>query len=518
MEDCGVGGGQVSWISALISALANLDGLPYSRSTMTRPALFLLLPWILAAGLMPRPAGCAAGAEAVVPGYTDYESYSRQLKAIASSKVCTLGSLGRTLGGREVWCLTIGAPKADQRPAILVIGGVYPPQLVGSEMAVRLAERLARQAGKDAEVTRLVERVTFYFIPRPSPDACEAFFRRPYMERAENERATDDDGDGQRDEDGPDDLNGDGLISQMRVEDPAGSWMAHAKDDRVLIQADPKKNERGRWSVYPEGRDNDEDDRQNEDPPGGTALDRNFTFRYPYFQRGAGPHQMSEVESRTVADFAFSHPNIAAVFAFGIEDNLVRPWKPNAQAEAQRIKTTVLTVDASYLDYLGEQYRELRGVKEIAESAEPQGSLSPWAYFHYGRWSLACRPWSIPDVKGEVSPEAKKADAKPAEANPADAHPRAKHADGKAGPSKGEVNAASGTAEDSKASSEKEKLAADKAAADKAAADKRGAEDLNALRWFAQEKIDGFVAWKRIDHPDFPGAWSRWADSSPSYD
>ena len=34
---------------------------------------------------------------------------------------------------------------------------------------------------------------------------------------------------------------------------------------------------------------------------------------------------------------------------------------------------------------------------------------------------------------------------------------------------------------------------------------KQAAEDLNALRWFAEKKIDGFVDWKPVAHPDFPG-------------
>jgi hypothetical protein len=32
----------------------------------------------------------------------------------------------------------------------------------------------------------------------------------------------------------------------------------------------------------------------------------------------------------------------------------------------------------------------------------------------------------------------------------------------------------------------------------------RGADDINALRYFAKEKLDGFVPWKEVKHPDFP--------------
>ena len=35
--------------------------------------------------------------------------------------------------------------------------------------------------------------------------------------------------------------------------------------------------------------------------------------------------------------------------------------------------------------------------------------------------------------------------------------------------------------------------------------EKRGADDINALRYFDEQKRSGFVEWKAIEHPDFPG-------------
>jgi hypothetical protein len=248
---------------------------------------------------------------------------------------------------------------------------------------------------------------------------------------------------------------------------------------------DPQRDQRGRYALYVEGRDNDADEEQGEDPAGGVAFNRNFTFRYPYFERGAGPHQVSEVETRAVADFAFSHPNIAAVLTFTPEDNLMRPWKPGASAEAKPIKTAVPSADAPYFDFVAEQYREILGGKNPPESPEARGSLSEWAYFHYGRWSFACRGWWIPQVK------------------PADEKGKAQPADGKA--SKGEAAAGDSSGEESpEEKTAGEKPAEQQSAAKKSAEEKRGAEDLNALRWFAQQKIDGFVDWRQIAHPDFP--------------
>ncbi len=447
---------------------------------------------ILAAGVAVLAETAPAG-EPAVKGYADYEAYRAEVRQIAKSKLVRLNSLVRTAGGREVFCLEIGTGKLDEKPAILVVGGVHPPHLAGSELAVRMTRKLVDAAASDKQVAAILNRLTFYVIPRPSPDPCEAFFRKPYVERAENDRPIDDDGDGVADEDGPDDLDGDGWITTIRVEDPAGPYMAHPDDPRALVRADPVKNQRGRWSLYVEGRDNDGDERQNEDPPGGTAFNRNFTFRYPYFERGAGPHQVSEPETRAVADFAFSHTNIALVLTFTPEDNLMRPWKPNPQAESARAKTTVLAADTGYFNYLAEQYQAIRGGSDCPESPPGQGSFSEWSYFHFGRWSLACRGWWIPQIKAEKP----KPDAKPAETKA-----EVPKTDGEAKPAALRGRAA-GKAPPGKRPGGK---AADAKPADqKPPEDGRGADELSALRWLDREKVDGFVPWKRIEHPDFPG-------------
>ncbi len=58
--------------------------------------------------------------------------------------------------------------------------------------------------------------------PLLNPDAARADFTTPRCERTSNGNPLDDDLDMQVDEDGPDDLNQDGLITSMRVKDPEG--------------------------------------------------------------------------------------------------------------------------------------------------------------------------------------------------------------------------------------------------------------------------------------------------------
>lgn len=409
-----------------------------------------------------------ATAAGPIEGYADYVSFAAQVQQLRSLENTTVESLGTTLGGREIFAITVSRGVAKDKPAVLIVGGVEPSHLVGSELALRLAKQIATS---DAWRTNL-ERYTFHIIPRVSPDATEACLRPPYVERSFNERPTDDDRDGEVNEDGVEDLNGDGWITMLRVEDASGDYLPHPADARVMILADPTKNEKGRYRLLSEGVDNDHDEQWNEDGPGGVAFNRNFTFQYPYFQAGAGPHQISDIETRAIADFTFAHRNIAVVFSFTPEDNLMHPWKSDPGSEGARIKTAILKGDAPYLEYLAKQYQTVHGGKEPPASPKGAGSFSDWAYFHFGRWSLAAKAWWLPKAP------AKPVDGKPAENKPNDAG--------------GEQNKPEGKAEEQR----REELAPD---------DPRGADEINALRWFAQEGVAGFVDWQPIEHPDFPG-------------
>jgi len=417
--------------------------MPYAVTFLALRSAFLMLSSLLLAA--------PAAAVPAIEGYADDAAMADQLEAIAQSPLATLTSLGTTAGGRDIPLLTLGTGDKDAKPGLLILGNVEGESLLGSELAVRLAQRLVDTAETDTEAGGLLDRATVYLIPRPTPDASAAFFQSPHAEPHGNLRPVDDDHDGEMDENGPADLNGDGWITMMRVEDPTGTWMPHPDDPRVMIEADPKRGEKGRYLLYPESRDTDGDEQYGEDPPGGVEFNRNFPFAYPYFERGAGPHQVSEPETQAVADFAFAHPNLFAVFAFTDHDNLMHPWKPGDGSKG-RIKTAVLAEDADYFNHLAKQYQEIHGGKDAPERSSEKGAFTPWTYFHFGRWSVGTRGWWIPKVDAEP-----KENDEPKDEN-----------------------------------------------TPKRDQDKRGRDALAALRWFDREKIAGFVNWTPIEHPGFP--------------
>jgi len=379
-------------------------------------------------------------ANPALAGYQPYEDYAAELEKIAASERAMLTSLAKTNEDRDVWLLTLSDGDPTSKPAILLVGSVEASHLLGSELATRIAKRLLDEKPEEGKAS-LLERYSFYIIPRPNPDGTERNFSKPWTEHDGDATSTDDDRDFLTDEDPAEDLNGDGWITMMRVEDASGDYMPHPDEPRVMIKADAKKNERGQYRLLPEGRDNDQDDDFNEDGPGGVDFNRNFTHRYPYFQPGAGPHAVSEAETRAVADFAFDHPNIALVFSFSPHDNLFHPWKPDSKSNAGRIKTHVLDADAGYLNFLAEKYRKTHGGKDPPGYEKGEGAFSEWAYFHYGRWSLSTRGWWVPRIEPKEEQKS---------------------------------------------------------------AEKRGSDELNQLRWLEQEELP-FVEWKEIEHPDFPG-------------
>ena len=359
--------------------------------------------------------------------YHSYDEMTSAIKAFAStySEIAKVVSIGKTLKGREIWLLTLHKGDPDQAHALLVVGGTEAAQLAGSEMTLRFADQLAREYGKTDSVTKLLQSTTIYVLPRVSPDAAEAYFEKPFRERATNSRPVDDDHDGIADEDDVDDVNKDGVITMMRVKDPRGEWMVHPDDARLMKKADPAKGERGLYQLYSEGVDNDKDEQWNEDASGGVDFNRNFPHNYQFFAAHAGIHQVSEIETRVIADFIFSKPNIVAVFSFSSNDNLTTPWRSEPRRSSTGMEsavptgmppagsgfmrsfmmdeatrgpvTSVLEDDQPYYEFISKQFLDITKLSGAPETKKGAGAFSEWVYYHTGRWSFSVRPWWAPD-------------------------------------------------------------------------------------------------------------------------
>jgi len=255
-----------------------------------------------------------------------YEEISDLLKGYAAAypKWTKLESLGKSLQGRDLWMITINNPATGpelSKPAMYIDGNIHANEVQGGETALYTVDYLLKNYGVLQRVTEMMDRSVFYVLPMVNPDGRALWFKGP--SDADFPRTVmmpvDDDRDGKLDEDGPDDLDGDGYITTMRKKVPLGqgTHRLDPKDPRLLVQVQP--GELGDYLMLgSEGIDNDGDGLVNEDSVG--YVDPNRTWGYSwepeYVQSGAGKYPFSIPETRSIALWALQHPNIAAVQSF----------------------------------------------------------------------------------------------------------------------------------------------------------------------------------------------------------
>lgn len=479
---------------------------------LTLPASMLVLGCL--ALLAASTATLAADpATAGLAGYANFQTLAERVKKLDEHPRVEVRSIGKSLEGRDLYVVVIGskdagqkdaAEKPDDRPAIVVMGNVTASHLLGGDLALAMCDDLLARVDNDEKIAALLDQYTLYVMPRPDPDGSEKCFDEPRHDVKGNARRTDDDRDFATGEDPADDLNGDGLISWMRVEDPTGKWIEHPADSHLMVEADRSKGEIGRYSVYPEGKDDDQDGSLNEDASAGVSLDQNFPHRYQAFANLTGEHAASEPETKAIIDFLYDHKNVVAVLTLGTDDNVFHPWKANQQAESQRIAQHIHSADAPLQEFLGGELKKLHGGNDCPSREPTAGSFSQWVYFHYGRWSLVSRGWWVPPMPAKPA-AGDMASAEPAKQpeQPASTQPVATSAD----------VATAGTENLKPADEPKPKPDGDKKPettppaklAKKGSDDNRLETERNEMRYLASRGIATSTDWKTVEHPDFPG-------------
>jgi Zinc carboxypeptidase len=381
-------------------------------------------------------------------GYRNHAQLSQKLKSLEGSSggAAKLQSLTKTAGGKDIWMMEIGLGDRANHPAIAVVGGVEGSHIVSQEIAVGFIEKLLAGAQKDS-IKNLLNTTTFYVFPNMSPDATEQYFATLKYERSGNAFPTDDDRDGKTNEDPFEDLNGDGMITMIRVEDATGKWRTHPADPRIMIAANAEKGERGNYHLYTEGTDNDKDGAFNEDGEGGVHFNKNLSFDPPFFASGAGEHPVSEPENRALLDLLHERANVFAVVTIGPANNLAEPWKFDRSKTTMRVITGVLENDARVNKMVSDLYKKSVNTKDAPAMPASKGDFMQWAYFHYARLSFSTPGWWAP--KFEIPKDS--------------------------------------------TSAKKYKINDDKNT------------DVDFLRWAEKEGMDVFIPWKKITHPDFPG-------------
>jgi hypothetical protein len=449
--------------------------------------------------------------------YRNNQEVQASLKALQAGNpaVIDLHKIAVSPGGRELTVVEIGKDQSDG-PAVFVAANFDGITPLATEGALHLARYLM-------DHPEFRTNVRWYILPAGNPDAAGNFFRKPLLKSSLNAMEVNLDTDDQTNEDGYEDLNGDGFITMMRKKVPDGEYRISDEDPRLLVKADPAKSEKGIYKLYSEGIDNDGDGLYNEDEPGGVNPGINFPHEFRHFVKEAGLYPGQAPETYGVMKFIYDHPEIVMTINFG-ESNLLMDLPQEGksdfdptririperlarqtglspaqtytmeqliQAVSARFPDTEVTEnmilaqlttgpeknfrknDLVFYESLSKSYKEALKSAGLpvtlkAPVKPANGSFELWSYFHLGVPSVALSLWA-PEIKRDTTAAA-------APASPA-ARPGI--------------------------SSQEKKPSAEK----------------QLLDYFDRQGINGFAAWQSFNHPQLGeveiGGFIPYASNTP---
>lgn len=340
--------------------------------------------------------------------YWRYDELTQILHEMAERypHLARLVSIGQSLQGREIWALEItdfatGAP--ESKPAMYVDGNIHGSEPTGCAVAMYTCWQCLTGYGQDDAITQLLKERALYVVPRVNPDGTEDYLTLP--ERHFGGVLTHTMRPYPVDEEGaalyPEDVDGDGLVMQMRVPDPLGEWKASAHDDRLLLRRRPGDTEGPFYRLYPEGTIRNYDGSPFETRVGKFRLNlnRNFPAHWvpEWKQPMSGPYPLSEPESRAVVEYILARPNITVAQSYHTHSGLIlRPL-------ATRGDEGFPPEDLRWFQELGQIGEEVTGYPCVSTytgftpdkllRAPRQGTFLDWAYEQVGILAFSTELW-----------------------------------------------------------------------------------------------------------------------------
>ena len=329
------------------------------------------------------------------------------LKAAAQrhKELVTLIEIGQSRGQMPIYALEINNPAtgpAEEKPAFYVDCNIHGGEILSGEGALYIINMLLEGYGTDEYIRKLVDSRVFYMVPIVNPDGRDISMTTGENHRA-NIRPADDDNDGNADEDPPEDLDGNGRVLQMRVEDPDGQWQVSPDDPRLMVRRGRGETGGTYYQTYSEGIDNDNDGRFNEDAIGGVDVNRNFPANWHPAQRASGPYPLSEPESHALAEYITSRPNIAAIHTFHTTGGMILRFPTLGDQDWE-----FPAADIRDYDEIAKRGVEITGYtnfanekKAIVDRMSPgHGVFNDWASKEFGVLAITTEMWRQPGGRG----------------------------------------------------------------------------------------------------------------------
>jgi hypothetical protein len=344
-----------------------------------------------------------------------YDELTAFLQEVAASHphLVPIESIGRSHEGRDIWLATVtdvATGPHSEKPAMWVDGNIHATELTASAAVIGILRHLVTGFGTDERVTEALATRTFYLVPRVNPDGAElALADRPRYLRSSvrpwpwTDRWMQPGLHAQ-------DIDGDGRILEMRIEDPTGAWTTHPDEPRLMVPVAPDGiTSAKRYRVLVEGLIEGYDGYTIPRPrnPEGLDLNRNFPAGWGTGIPGAGDFPGSEPEVLSLVRAITSRPNICGTNAFHTFGGvLLRPsstksdgdlppgdvwtWK---QLGAKCTELTSYPVHSVYEDFTWDKSETMSGAGD------------DWAYEHLGVFSWTTEFWDcIHAATGERAP------------------------------------------------------------------------------------------------------------------
>ncbi len=339
--------------------------------------------------------------------------------------------------------------KHQGKPGQWISGSIHGNEYTGTEVCLYIIDKMITGYKENDEITKLIDKKVFYICPMINPDGVYNSVELGIPQRY-NSMKKDDDEDGKINEDGPDDINGDGIITQFRYKDPKGRYIIDDAEPRLMVRLG--KNEdttKERWSVVSEDIDNDKDGKRGEDPEAGIDLNRNFPevwFTDDGLQGGSGSYPTSAPETRAIAEFFTNHTNVLMAQNFHTSGGFTyRPLgtSPHGKLHAKDVAVYDMILGRKYLELIDKTvpkawiypdsldvYKEAlkktsknkyaieRGYElprgwrvsynESADRRYSYGMASDWMYMQFGIYATTTELWNpendisdFPKLEGE---------------------------------------------------------------------------------------------------------------------
>lgn len=350
----------------------------------------------------------ASSAEYRPDRYYRYEHLTEMLHNWAREypSIARVDSIGRTYEGRDIWVMTLTNANTgadSEKPAFFVDANIHAGEVTGCATVLWLLNHLLTGYGHDERVTRLLDEGALYAVPAIMLDGIEMYLTtpermrssvRPYPEPEIKEGLV------------REDLDGNGVVVQMRVKDPNGPWKISSEDDRVMIRRGPDEVGGEYYFVLPEGTIKDWDGGAIKLAPDllGLDLNRNFPHNWApeWKQKGAGELPLSDPETRALAEFLTSHPNIYATQHFHTQSAVIlRPSSSEPDDDLPKF-------DLAVYQALGKMGEEETGYKCVSiyhgfaydKKVPIFGAVLDWVYGTFGAYAFSTELWSLPKKAG----------------------------------------------------------------------------------------------------------------------